>query len=85
MDRVKHDIDTTSSRCSNCFEAATTDAEAVKSCTREHLPNVYSQCKKKVESATIPRYEVLQCFVDSIKLLDTNGEVKQGVKEVLGL
>ena len=51
----------------------------------EHLPNFFSRCKEKVESPTIPRYEVLQCFIDSIKLLDTNGEVKQGVKELLGL
>merc|ERR1712183_212479 len=40
--------------CSNCFEAATTDAEAVKFCTREHLPNVYSRCKEKVESPPSP-------------------------------
>ena len=72
-------------RCSNCFEAATTDADAFESCTKEHLPNFYSRCKENVDSATGSRYEVLQCFVDSIKLLDTNGEVKQGVKEFLGL
>ena len=49
------------------------------------LPNFYSRCKEKVESPTIPRYEMLQCFIDSIKLLDTNGRVKQGVQEFLGL
>merc|ERR1712223_822848 len=71
--------------CSKCFEAAKSDGEAVKSCTKEHLPNFYSRCKDKVESLNSPRNEVLQCYVDSIKDLDTNGEVKQGVKEFLGL
>ena len=75
----------TLSRCSKCFEAAKSDAEAVKSCTKEHLPNFYSRCKDKVESSNAARNEVLQCYVDSIKDLDTNGEVKQGVKEFLGL
>ena len=57
----------------------------MKSCTKEHLPNFYSRCKDMVESPNSPRNEVLQCYVDSIKDLDTNGEVKQGVKEFLGL
>lgn len=57
----------------------------MKSCTKEHLPNFYSRCKDKVESPNAARNEVLQCYVDSIKDLDTNGEVKQGVKEFLGL
>ena len=57
----------------------------MKSCTKEHLPNFYSRCKDKVETPNGPRNEVLQCYVDSIKDLDTNGEVKQGVKEFLGL
>ena len=80
-------IDPASIRCSNCFDAARTDAEAVKLCAHRStsLPNFYSRCKEKVDSPTIPRYEVLQCFIDSIKLLDTNGEVKQGVQEFLGL
>ena len=57
----------------------------MKSCTKEHLPNFYSRCKDKVESSNAARNEVLQCYVDSIKDLDTNGEVKQGVKELEGV
>ena len=30
-------------------------------------------------------FRIVQCFIDSIKLLDINGEVKQGVQEFLGL
>merc|ERR1712037_522944 len=55
------------------------------SCTIEHLPNFYEECKIWIESPTAPLEDVLQCFIEVVKFFDNDGEVRQGVKEFLGL
>ena len=78
-------------KCVQCFEEA--DAlveaanalEAAKACTVEHLPNFYEDCKDSIESPTVPQAEVLECFMDFVEVFDQTGEIRQGVKELLGL
>merc|ERR1719427_461794 len=78
-------------RCVQCFEEADAlgegeDAvEAAKACTVEHLPNFYEDCKDGIESPTVPAAEVLECFMDFVEVFDQTGELRQGVKELLGL
>merc|ERR1712088_1230402 len=71
-------------KCGDCFEKADT-LEAAKACTIEHLPNFYEECKIWIESPTAPLEDVLQCFIEVVKFFDNDGEVRQGVKEFLGL
>ena len=78
-------------KCVQCFEEAdalgeTADGlEAAKACTVEHLPNFYQDCKDGIESPTVPQAEVLECFMDFVEVFDQTGEIRQGVKELLGL
>merc|ERR1712228_905781 len=64
-------------------EAGTLDT--AKACTIEHLPNFYEECKIWIESPTAPLEDVLTCFMEVVKFFDTDGEVRQGVKDFLGL
>merc|ERR1712088_365825 len=59
--------------------------DAAKACTIGHLPNFYEECKIWIESPTAPLEDVLQCFIEVVKFFDNDGEVRQGVKEFLGL
>ena len=70
--------------CGDCFENADTEEKA-KTCTIEHLPYFYDECKIWIESPTAPLEEVLQCFIDVVKFFDAEGEVRQGVKDYLKL
>merc|ERR1719220_898181 len=78
-------------KCVQCFEEADAlgegeDAvEAAKACTVEHLPNFYEDCKDGIESPTVPEAEVLECFMDFVEVVDQTGEIRQGVKMLLGL
>ena len=78
-------------KCVQCFEEADDlgegdDAvEAAKACTVEHLPNFYEDCKEGIESPSVPAAEVLECFMDFVEVFDQTGELRQGVKELLGL
>ena len=78
-------------KCVQCFEEADAlgegvdSAEAAKACTVEHLPNFYEDCKEGIESPTVPAAEVLECFMDFVEVFDQTGEIRQGVKELLGL
>ena len=78
-------------KCVQCFEEADAlgegeDAvEAAKACTVEHLPNFYEDCKDGIESPTVPEAEVLECFMDFVEVFDQTGEIRQGVKMLLGL
>ena len=78
-------------KCVQCFEEADAlgegeDAvEAAKACTVEHLPNFYQDCKDGIESPAVPQAEVLECFMDFVEVVDQTGEIRQGVKELLGL
>merc|ERR1719382_901077 len=78
-------------KCVQCFEEADAlgegeDAvEAAKACTVEHLPNFYADCKEGVESPTVPEAEVLECFMDFVEVFDQTGEIREGVKMLLGL
>ena len=78
-------------KCVQCFEEAddlgegVDSAEAAKACTVEHLPNFYQDCKDGIESPTVPQDEVLECFMDFVEVFDQSGEIRQGVKELLGL
>merc|ERR1712240_926375 len=66
--------------CGDCFENADTEEKA-KTCTIEHLPYFYDECKIWIESPTAPLEEVLQCFIEVVKFFDAEGEVHQGVKD----
>merc|ERR1712012_218200 len=70
--------------CGDCFENADTEEKA-KTCTIEHLPYFYDECKIWIESPTAPLEEVLQCFIEVVKFFDADGEVRQGVKDYLKL
>ena len=70
--------------CGDCFENADTEEKA-KTCTIEHLPYFYDECKIWIESPTAPLEEVLQCFIEVVKFFDAEGEVRQGVKDYLKL
>ena len=70
--------------CGDCFENADTEEKA-KTCTIEHLPYFYEECKIWIESPTAPLEEVLQCFIEVVKFFDAGGEVRQGVKDYLKL
>ena len=78
-------------KCVQCFEEADAlgeaadGVEAAKACTIEHLPNFYQDCKDGIESPTVPQAEVLECFMDFVEVFDQTGEIRQGVKELLGL
>merc|ERR1719382_544707 len=78
-------------KCVQCLEEADAlgegeDAvEAAKACTVEHLPNFYADCKEGVESPTVPEAEVLECFMDFVEVFDQTGEIREGVKMLLGL
>merc|ERR1712213_199573 len=54
-------------------------------CTVEALPNVYEECKEAIESPEAPLSEVLECFMDFVEVIDETGEIRQGVKDHLGL
>ena len=77
--------------CVQCFEEADAleeealEVEAAKNCTVEHLPNFYEDCKDGFEPATESRDEVMECFMDFVEVFDQTGEIRQGVKELLGL
>ena len=77
--------------CGKCFEeaeklgATEESEEAAKVCTIEHLPNFYDECKIWIESPTAPLEDVLQCFIEVVKFFDNDGEVRQGMKDFLGL
>ena len=77
--------------CVQCFEEADAleeealEVEAAKNCTVEHLPNFYEDCKDGIESPSVPQAEVLECFMDFVEVFDQTGEIRQGVKELLGL
>ena len=77
--------------CGKCFEEAEKlganeeSEEAAKACTIEHLPNVYEECKEAIESPEAPLSEVLECFMDFVEVIDETGEIRQGVKDHLGL
>ena len=71
-------------RCANCFDVATT-IPAGKACVIKYLPNIYSECREEVESATVVESVVYQCFMASVRLVDTDGQVRQEVRELLGL
>merc|ERR1711971_654202 len=51
----------------------------------EHLPNFYEECKIWIESPTAPLEDVMSCFIEVVKFFDTDGEVRQGVKDFLEL
>ena len=70
--------------CGKCFEKADNEEKA-KTCTIEHLPYFYDECKIWIESPTAPLEEVLQCFIEVVKFFDAGGEVRQGVKDYLKL
>ena len=70
--------------CGDCFENADTEEKA-KTCTIEHLPYFYDECKIWIESPTAPLEEVLQCLIEVVKFFDAEGEVRQGVKDYLKL
>ena len=70
--------------CGDCFENADTEEKA-KTCTIEHLPYFYDECKIWIESPTAPLEEVLQCFIEVVKFFDAEGDVRQGVKDYLKL
>ena len=78
-------------KCVQCFEDAdalgetANSVEAAKACTVEHLPNFYQDCKDGIESPSVPQAEVLECFMDFVEVFDQTGEIRQGVKELLGL
>merc|ERR1711990_999530 len=78
------DEEATLDKCGDCFEKADT-LETAKACTIEHLPNFYEECKIWIESPTAPLEDVLRCFIEVVKFFDNDGEVRQGVKEFLGL
>merc|ERR1712099_105424 len=59
--------------------------EAAKACTTEHLPNIYEDCKNLIESPDDNEAEVLKCFIDFVKVFDQTGEIRERVKEELGL
>ena len=71
-------------KCGDCFEKADS-VEKAKACTIEHLPTFYEECKIWIESPTAPEEDVLHCFVEVVKFFDSDGEVRQGVKDFLGL
>merc|ERR1739840_29558 len=71
-------------KCGDCFEKANT-LETAKACTIEHLPNFYEECKIWIESPTAPLEDVMTCFIEVVKFFDTDGEVRQGVKDFLEL
>ena len=77
-------------KCVQCFEEADAlgeaadGVEAAKACTIEHLPNFYQDCKDGIESPTVSQAEVLECFMDFVEVFDQTGELRQGVKELLG-
>ena len=70
--------------CWDCFAWSTTVA-AAKACVTEYLPNIYSDCREEVEARHFQESVVLQCFIHSVKLVDTDGELRQKVKQELGL
>merc|ERR1712223_1629258 len=77
-------------KCSQCFDKSNTleeaeSIEAATACTVEHLPNVYEECKEAIESPEAPLSEVLECFMDFVEVIDETGEIRQGVKDHLGL
>merc|ERR1719290_56830 len=77
-------------KCSQCFDKSNTleeaeSIEAATACTVEHLPNVYEECKDSIESPEAPLSEVLDCFMDFVEVIDETGEIRQGVKDHLGL
>merc|ERR1711971_922580 len=71
-------------KCGDCFEAADT-LDTAKACTIEHLPNFYEECKIWIESPTAPLEDVMSCFIEVVKFFDTDGKVRQGVKDFLEL
>ena len=77
-------------KCSQCFDKSNTleeaeSIEAATACTVEHLPNIYEECKEAIESPEAPLSEVLECFMDFVEVIDETGEIRQGVKDHLGL
>merc|ERR1712213_172848 len=77
-------------KCSQCFDKSNTleeaeSIEAATACTVKHLPNVYEECKEAIESPEAPLSEVLECFMDFVEVIDETGEIRQGVKDHLGL
>merc|ERR1711936_481699 len=79
-------------KCGQCFADADIPdleeeyaIEAAKACTTEHLPNIYEDCKNLIESPDDNEAEVLKCFIDFVKVFDQTGEIRERVKEELGL
>merc|ERR1711997_125885 len=79
-------------KCGQCFADADIPdleeeyaIEAAKACTTEHLPNIYEDCKNLIESPDDNEAEVFKCFIDFVKVFDQTGEIRERVKEELGL
>merc|ERR1711994_1136671 len=73
-------------KCGQCFNEAEKQEgyEAATACALEHLPNIYEDCKDLIESPDDNEADVLECFIDFVKVFDQTGEIQERVKEDLG-
>merc|ERR1712061_375774 len=73
-------------KCGQCFNEAEKQEgyEAATACALEYLPNIYEDCKDLIESPDDNEADVLECFIDFVKVFDQTGEIQERVKEDLG-
>ena len=71
-------------KCGNCFDKETT-LEGAYGCVVTHLPNLYSACRDVVDAEDSTEEDVARCFMAAVRRWDTDGEVRRGVRDFLGL